>query len=141
MQTNDELDQQNWTEVEVATLKGLPLDWAVATLELDGCILTTDGISQLLKRGNKLYVLGSSDVLGYSPSTRWDQGGLLIEREGTFRIIGPKYKGTADHVARLPNGANRWFEAVGPTPLIAAMRCLVSARLGRFIRVPSALVA
>jgi hypothetical protein len=72
----------------------------------------------------------------YCPSSDWSKGGPIIERE---RIT----------IAYLMiDGAIRWearyfddqghFRACefGPTPLIAAMRCLVASKLGDEIELP-----
>ena len=53
-------------------------------------------------------------------------------------MIAPTIKGV-DWVARikqsLPANMNGWFENVGPTPLIAAMRCYVTSKLGNEVEV------
>lgn len=59
----------------------------------------------------------------YSPSTDWSQGGPIIEREKMD--IGLHENGK-DWVAVR----ERWKWNVGPTPLIAAMRCLVASKFG-----------
>ncbi len=69
-------------------------------------------------------------------SSDWAQGGPIIDREGTFRILGPKVKGTADYVARMPDGINDWHEQYGRTALVAAMRCFVASRLGDEVEIP-----
>ena len=65
----------------------------------------------------------------YTPSTDWAQGGPIIERE---KIA------TAWHITRWV----AWrgvVEHPGPTPLIAAMRCYVAAKLGDDIEIPEEL--
>lgn len=66
-------------------------------------------------------------------STNWSQGGPIIEREGIN--IGCHLDG-AEWVAR-----NYWgeYESIGPTPLIAAMRCFVASRLGDEVEIPEEL--
>jgi hypothetical protein len=48
--------------------------------------LTTDGISPLVETEGRLSILGPATCggkpCGYSPSSYWAQGGLIIEREG-----------------------------------------------------------
>jgi len=63
----------------------------------------------------------------YTPSTDWAQGGPIIERE----------------IARLKDlGDEGWeacgygFTAIGPTPLIASMRCFIISKLGDDVDVP-----
>jgi hypothetical protein len=71
----------------------------------------------------------------YPYSTDWVFGGPIIERE---RI------NTLDHgsswncfYSRGPRVGQRWS---GPTPLIAAMRCFVSSKLGDTVEVPDELM-
>ena len=73
----------------------------------------------------------------WAPSTKWPQGGPIIERE--------KIDIVAD-----PNGKDIWmgrnyshraeYTCFGPTPLIAAMRCYVASRLGESVDVPEELL-
>lgn len=71
-------------------------------------------------------------------STNWSQGGPIIERE-VICLTHPKYdcwtaigQDSADLEIPL------WQED-GPTPLIAAMRCLVASKLGDEVYVPEEL--
>lgn len=126
-------------EVKTAELIGPALDWAVDAIESGKPLEIRHH-----KNGSGEWIFVADGVPYPSGprkfSTDWSQGGPLIDREGTFRIIGPKYKGTTDHVARLPKGVNHWFEMYGPTPLIAAMRCLVASKLGEVVMVPKELL-
>jgi hypothetical protein len=93
-------------------LTGAALDWAVAKC----------GFVQGTARA-----LIASEVKPYS--TNWQQGGPIIERE---KIA------TAWHLTRWV----AWrgvIEHPGPTPLIAAMRCYVAAKLGDDIEIPEEL--
>ena len=78
---------------------------------------------------------------GWKPSTEWAQGGPIIEREGMD--LNP-------HGVDSSNGRTHWraaiqwldesdFEGIGPTPLIAAMRCYVASKLGDEVEVPDEL--
>jgi hypothetical protein len=73
------------------------------------------------------------------PTTDWAQGGPIIEREWL-------------HVEPWPNASveeRRWsctqyelpvpIGTLGPTPLIAAMRCFVASELGETVEVPEEL--
>ena len=80
----------------------------------------------------------------WSPTTRWEQAGPIIERE---KIDLFTEKGTPESwvasVARYQNGERLvgWrIHQYGPTPLIAAMRCLVASRLGEQVEVPNELM-
>lgn len=76
----------------------------------------------------------------YTPSTNWSEGGPIIEREEISTVR-----------CRISRGPVFWeacvgFEdepghalEVGPTPLIAAMRCYVASKLGDEVDVPEEL--
>jgi hypothetical protein len=78
----------------------------------------------------------------FEPSTRWDHGGPIIERERlslTWRpandLIAVPYwaaKGPDVH----PELYGSLFWSVGPTPLIAAMRAYVASKLGNEVDLP-----
>ncbi len=113
-------------------LTGLALDWAVAKCE-----------------GFKVSRLGPGNKIGvfridgeswyetrkpYNPSTEWDQGGPIIEREGIgFTQFSDYPQWTAKHPQAV------CFD--GPTPLIAAMRCYVASKLGDEVDVPAELLS
>jgi len=68
---------------------------------------------------------------GFRPSTEWDHGGPIIHRE----------------LRTLEGGGDDWFArsrlgfiSYGPTPLIAAMRCLVATRFGTEVEIPEELM-
>ena len=113
-------------KIKTADLTGPALDWAVAKCE--GKI-----------HGYKHQLVDDCRyVIRYSPSIDWSQGGPIIERECLeVRVF-------AEHGAL--DGGPYWiserFPAVGhgPTPLIAAMRCLIASRLGDEVDVPDELV-
>ena len=94
--------------VNTADLKGSALDWAVAKCE---------GID---------LPHGLTDAVRYS--TNWCLGGPIIERE----------KITLSPWVNETWGAIKTFqpEKNGPTPLIAAMRCYVSEKMGAIVDVP-----
>ena len=62
-------------------------------------------------------------------STSWAQGGPIIEREKIDLNC------WAFHSVPWKAGIDGEFEAVGPTPLIAAMRCYVVSKLGDTVAV------
>lgn len=108
-------------KINTQDLTGAALDWAVAKCEGE-----LDAFAERL-------------TLADSPcfySTDWSQGGPIIERERIELNIDPQ---TQQWVA------TRYVDTVvneqdGPTPLIAAMRCFVSSRLGESVDVPDELV-
>jgi hypothetical protein len=118
-------------KLKTSELTGAALDWAVAKakrIELShGCYnrLLVDG---RMSAGQKM-------LAPYNPSTDWEQGGPIIERE----------------VAKIERFSDALWEATaytkdaqdivqsGPTPLIAAMRCYVASKLGDEVEVPDEL--
>lgn len=111
-------------KVKTADLIGPALDWAVASLECDSGWLA-----------RHLHLLPTMPF-----STDWSQGGPLIERE-KLEIRANDYGWQAYcfgfPASRAHKGRRVW--AVGPTPLIAAMRCYCCAKLGEFIDIPEEL--
>ena len=112
-------------KIKTSELTGAALDWAVAKCE--GEPVRYDG--EIVR-----YAPGQfSDEEPYNPSTNWSQGGPIIEREE----IGFFQKHDEGYAQAAKPGAE--FVRRGPTPLIAAMRCLVSSRLGDEVDVPEEL--
>jgi len=115
--------------MRTSELQGAALDWAVAQCE---------EYETLICRG-KLETLFTEN--GWTPSTNWEQGGPIVERE----------KISIEYMARAGDaGVDVWVatriegpavsEKQGPTPLIAAMRCYVAGELGDEIEVPEELL-
>lgn len=117
-------------KIKTSGATGSVLDWLVAMCE--GHSLDAD-----------------TPLRHYSPSTRQEQGGPIIERE---QITTKRYhystqiadiyggdwlayrgRGTGPHV----NEFSMW----GPTPRIAAMRCYVASKLGDEVEVPDCLLS
>lgn len=102
--------------IKTNELSGAALDWAVAKCD-----------------GHDMEYFQIVDA--YLPSTDWSQGGPIIEREG----ISVARRG--EH-SFSPWGAvlqEFEFDEEGPTPLIAAMRCYVTSKLGDYIDIPEEL--
>lgn len=108
----------NFVEVETANLTGAALDWAVDKCEGN---VRPDGGFYACKQGRP--------IVKYS--TDWAQGGPIIERERLE--LKPTYAGWAGFLGNM-------HYASGPTPLIAAMRCHVTNKLGGRIAAPSELL-
>lgn len=110
--------------MKTSELQGAALDWAVARCE--------GGV-------------GENQLLGawYAPSTDWAQGGPIIEREGISVQCIPA--GTSQGWWAIKDSTfhdrSRPDETRGDTPLIAAMRCFVSSRLGDEVDVPDELAS
>jgi hypothetical protein len=69
---------------------------------------------------------------GFKPSTDWAQGGPIIERE-MIELV-PQTPALWDAMYKTQHIPND-----GPTPLIAAMRCYVSSKLGDEVEIPEEL--
>jgi hypothetical protein len=105
-------------------LTGPALDWAVAKAEYG----LTD-VGSFLDG-----VIAHPNYSKYRPSLNWAQGGPIIERERISICPKTRSAGFKSFVIR-PSGEVQ-FKASGPTPLVAAMRCLVLAELGEEVEVP-----
>jgi hypothetical protein len=121
--------------MKTSELIGAALDWAVAKCEgftveyeedrNDFWITRTNHAQQFLPPFGYL-----SEV--FHPSEDWSQGGEIIEREGiTIFQTGRDWMGYIRHDT----------ESFAPTPLIAAMRCYVTSKLGDEVEVPEGLTA
>ena len=106
--------------VKTSELAGAALDWAVAKCEGYRCWM------------NGRFIHPECGLpCGISPfSTSWNLGGSIIEREGIALLQRPEGEWLACAKAR----------EVGPTLLIAAMRCYVASRLGDEVEIPDELV-
>ena len=101
--------------VQTIELSGAALDWAVSKCE--GYRRDVD----------------ISDV--FTPSRDWAHGGPIIDRWE----LDLNKTGLRTWRAKTVS-LGRYYDALGPTPLIAAMRCYVKAKLGETIEVPSELL-
>lgn len=114
--------------MKTSELTGAALDWAVARCE----------------GRQEPEVVNNFAVAWYTwpnthYSTDWAQGGPIIEREGIeLKYLGydnPPYWGALKF---SPSKYER-KAAIGPTPLIAAMRCYVASKLGDEVEIPEEL--
>lgn len=103
------------TEQEASELTGVHLDMAVAKA------MKLENVSV---HGGRLWIGGKRP---FDPSTHWGDGGPIVEREGI--TVGPNNDGLW-WAAKAPVGDEDAIGYVGPTPLVAAMRCYVIANLG-----------
>ena len=119
---------------------GTALDWAVAKCE--GKVEQgVYGTPELLESGLHLHYC---DVLlshPYNPSTDWAQGGPIIERENIELLCFTGSAWEAQNGGEY-NYINQYVgdAMAGPTPLIAAMRCYVSSKLGDEVEIPEGLL-
>lgn len=113
-------------KVKVSELEGAALDYAV--MVATGYLDHFD--SHLLEN----YAQRHPDHGGINPSRNWGQGGPLIDKHRLWL--------SDDN----DDNAEPWISSnqggrvqTGPTPLIAAMRALVAAKLGDEIEIPAEL--
>ena len=111
-------------KVKTVELQGAALDWAVAKCE-GGKVRFETGV--FLNQGDGYEY--------YSPTIDWAQGGPIIERE---KFCAPTWDKLWQqwHCFHPKNAA---LGILGPTPLIAAMRCYVFSKLGDKVDVPEEL--
>jgi len=119
-------------KIKTAELTGPALDWAVAKCEDLEVWREPDGI----------YLCEGGEVgFMFRPSTSWQEGGPIIEREeiSSYHEI-PAMRDSiwqARPSLSAKGAGGRW--GIGPTPLIAAMRCYVASKLGEEIDIPEEL--
>jgi len=137
--------------MKTSELTGAALDWAVAKatqMPLYQCgegwpgnrvvneeslrrpIVTVGLTGRMLLEGPK-----TSENKEWSPSTDWAQGGPLIQM---YEI---DLKSVEEGVWQASNIFNdmEWHHFLGYSPLVAAMRCFVSSKLGDTVEVPEEL--
>lgn len=142
-------------EMKTAQLIGPALDWAVAKIEGYQCYINHDAFGP--GEHEVVYVNGETGDWHHNgnwrASTNWSQGGPLIEKHdiNTIRcndLYFPKGNEHGDFYepyweATIDGGTDAGiplYKTYGPTPLIAAMRCLVDAKLGDTVQIPSELI-
>ena len=151
-------------KIKTADLTGPALDWAVAKCEgvplvYRGRKWPTDGAATIeyapwsvnpVVNGAGPYV-ASLCREQYSPSVDWSQGGPIIERKGINLSVDYQDDALSNDMVPIGWKGNLWNNSVpgtagflqwayGPTPLIAAMRCLIVSRLGDEVDVPEELL-
>ena len=133
-------------KIKTADLIGPALDWAVAKCEGKNGVLHDDGITRCIVIASASGVYKGT----YQSSINWSLGGPIIEREGINLFKHNKLNESqpdvwcAHKVVPRPNMEGSFNSCAlaldGPTPLIAAMRCVAAANLGDEVDVPDELV-
>jgi hypothetical protein len=148
--------------IRTSQLTGAVLDWAVATCEQIAIHIGNGGRITLDREKNPDIRCGevAAQFGVYSPSTLPEQGKPIIEREGIILVNKPNGEWHAIKDTRIDDRhhweKNRFtdptshqrksrpdqflFICAAATPLLAAMRCHVAARLGDEIAVPDELL-
>lgn len=125
-------------------LEGALLDIAVAValgMRMSARILKTD--EPVYVTSDAPFDCGPSTETGFAdsfaPSERWDHGGPIIQREQM--VVVPESRLAKEWFAALDGEWGhdiRWYGAwaLGPTPLVAAMRAFVKSKLGEEVELP-----
>lgn len=108
---------------DVATLEGAALEWAVASIEYPEDALVVEP------------ELWADLSMPYEFTTNWRYGGPIIDRE--HMALNPAMGG--GYVAHIPRIGARSHQ-LGPTALVAAMRCFVASRYGAEVEIPDAVL-
>lgn len=124
--------------MKTSELTGPALDWAVAKCEGFAAEYEADIGDFWIERTNHKYPWLApfgylKDALHFS--TDWAQGGPIIERERiTIQFDGDGIN------ADLTTPEGKFYQGFGEdSPLIAAMRCFVSSKLGDEVEIPQEL--
>jgi hypothetical protein len=125
-------------KVKTQKLSGPALDWAVAKCEGRDV--------QVYKREyGAIFDIHVKQVNAdfYEPSTRWSQGGPIVERERiNILYFGDEIWQARMHEKPETHGCTSVIQhyAIGHTPLAAAMRTVVASKLGEEVDIPDELV-
>ena len=123
-------------KIKTKDLTGAALDWMVAKADENlypkGDVRLLDGKVFTIEPGN--YEQSDRWQL-YDPSTNWAQGGPIIGRE---RISIRQWTNVPLVHAYMPQDNAPWLSD-GTSPLVAAMRCYCSFKLGDEVDVPEEL--
>lgn len=112
---------------QTTKLKGAALNWAVAIIEYGNKVHIHKDIAK------PAVYLGNDDCVTYfTPSTTWEQGGIILDRE-IKTLERDSYEGWFAL-------SNQGYTATGPTSLIATMRCYVLTKLGEEVDIPDELI-
>lgn len=117
--------------LKTSELSGLALDYAVAQCEGIKCHIVPKGFFQygkLVTDDDWDYDNDCAYELNFS--TDWSQGGPIIEREEIDTL----------YLERWIAYSRTNIIKFGPTPLIAAMRCYVTSKLGDEVDIPTELL-
>jgi hypothetical protein len=132
-----ETSEQEYMLIEVDLLSGSALDWAVAiTNKMDPIVHCLSGSCSVIVPFEGLNA-------SFCPSSRWSDGGPLIEKgKISLRCDGTDDEGWYAVTATGTKAFNTCdcFDAGGDTALEAAMRCYVKKFGAETVEVPGTLV-
>ena len=123
-------------------LSGIALDYAVV-LALGGEYDTYDSVAtHWVKLNGESRALSRGWAQSFTPSTNWAQAGEIIETEKLslrhYKEHNEEWFSEKQHFGRHHKAGRSYGE--GTTPLIAAMRCYVSSKLGDEVEIPKELL-
>lgn len=107
-------------EIKTSKLIGDALDWAVQAAQYDY------PLDEVWEYRND----------AFKPSTNWAQGGPIIE----YEKISVSHSIEGDWMGYYTIDFDMRDVSRGPTPLIAALRCLVCSKLGDEVEIPEGLL-
>lgn len=113
--------------IKVSEATELQLDWLVATCEGYDTAFASAGYVIILREGVTDY---------FDPHRNWGWGGRIIERERIGLWPSDSIEGMWAARPDYEVYPERLPPAYGPTPLIAALRCFVTSKLGDVVEVP-----
>jgi len=122
-------------KIKSSELLGVQLDYSVARAEGYNPVINP------YRFGSISYGIFESE-LGYAIenySTKWAQGGPIIERELIMVGIDGD-DGGWEWEAEIAFADTPYTKRFGPTPLVAAMRCYVDSKLGDEVEIPNELM-
>jgi len=114
-------------KVKVSELKGGALSWAAGMAA--GLELSLYGVDPSIRAR----VPGQGVYAPWAPHRFWNQAGPIIER----MELNLTYDKSAPELWRADNGIDQ--SELGPTPLVAAMRCYVASKFGDEVEIPDEL--
>ena len=132
-------------KIKTSELEGAALDWAVANAV--GVTRPEIGDDGSLQKRPRIFCTAGGGMgtmpykMEYRPSTDWSVGGPLIEQN---KISICCYESVIEAGFDIKGGLQQEvfldYSHEGPTPLIAACRAIVAAKLGDEVEVPEGLV-
>jgi hypothetical protein len=126
-------------KIKTADLIGPALDWAVAKSEG----LNPNSDPKIRRQYVGYSGFAEANGFGYAIkhySTDWSQGGPIIERKWLDITPWPNESDEGLRWQCHQYDAPNPYQMVGPTPLIAAMRCHVTSELGDEVEIPEELL-
>ena len=119
-------------KIKTQDLTGIQLDWAVAKC-LNWKDYNEDGVPYIELDSSHM----SRRFGPYKPSTDWEHAGPIIDWQNIHWGFGTKDGNKVVIASKLGHHVK---PLLGPTPLIAAMRCYVDSILGNKIEIPEELI-